>query len=118
MSTTSNTRKWLPWIIGAALVITTLGIILYVRYRKKKPDGAGIAETPKHQETAKPTGTAPNPGATNRGLKNNNPGNIHITSQSWKGKIPKTLNTDGSFEQFTEKHWGVRAMTRIIKNWI
>ena len=45
-----------------------------------------------------------------RGFENNNPGNLVITSASWKGKVPLHLNTDGHFEQFTQMYWGLRAM--------
>jgi len=56
-----------------------------------------------------------------RNLKNNNPGNLRITSIPWEGKVPLSENTDGSFEQFQEtkdpqtetiepgEFWGLRA---------
>lgn len=45
-----------------------------------------------------------------RGFRNNNPGNLVITSSAWKGKVPVSQNTDDRFEQFTAMYWGVRAM--------
>lgn len=48
-----------------------------------------------------------------RGMRNNNPGNIRISSTNWQGKIPQALNTDKAFEQFQTYAYGVRAM---IKN--
>ncbi|MBT29833.1 MAG: structural protein [Thalassobius sp.] len=45
-----------------------------------------------------------------RGFRNNNPGNLVITSSDWKGKLPIAQNTDGHFEQFSQLFWGVRAM--------
>lgn len=45
-----------------------------------------------------------------RGVRNNNPGNLVITSSAWIGKIAKSGNTDGRFEQFTEVKYGIRAM--------
>jgi hypothetical protein len=45
-----------------------------------------------------------------RGIRNNNPGNLVITSIPWKGKVPVAKNTDGKFEQFTKSVDGIRAM--------
>lgn len=44
-----------------------------------------------------------------RGYRNNNPLNIRLTNTSWKGKVPNSQNTDGSFEQFTSMAYGFRA---------
>lgn len=55
---------------------------------------------------------------TPRGIRNNNPGNIKIGSSDWNGKIPVEENTDGTFEQFSEMRLGVRAMTKLIGNYI
>lgn len=49
-----------------------------------------------------------------RGIRNNNPGNIRITSTPWQGKVPVAENTDGAFEQFTGYVWGVRAMIKTL----
>jgi len=48
-----------------------------------------------------------------RGMRNNNPGNIRISANAWKGKVPAGQNTDGAFEQFSTYAYGIRAM---IKN--
>lgn len=54
-----------------------------------------------------------------RGLRNNNPGNIRYSkSNAWQGKIPDSEKTDNEFEEFTEMKWGVRAMTRLLHNYI
>lgn len=45
-----------------------------------------------------------------RGIRNNNPGNLKISSNDWKGKVPKTQNTDGVFEQFISPEYGIRAL--------
>ena len=45
-----------------------------------------------------------------RGIRNNNPGNLVITNNAWIGKIPKSQNNDGRFEQFSEVKYGIRAM--------
>jgi hypothetical protein len=44
-----------------------------------------------------------------RGLRNNNPLNLEISSSNWTGKIPVAQNTDGTFEQFTDIGYGLRA---------
>ncbi|MCF8428390.1 MAG: structural protein [Bacteroidia bacterium] len=49
-----------------------------------------------------------------RGIRNNNPGNLRISTETWIGKIDRSKNTDKSFEQFIELRWGIRAMMRNI----
>lgn len=53
-----------------------------------------------------------------RGIRNNNPLNLIISSNPWQGKIPVSENTDGSFEQFETFVWGVRAAIKNIINYI
>lgn len=53
-----------------------------------------------------------------RGQRNNNPGNIRISSSPWQGKVPVAQNTDGAFEQFTAYAYGVRAMIKLLQNYI
>lgn len=51
-----------------------------------------------------------------RGIRNNNPGNLILTSIKWQGKIENSKNTDGKFEQFTSVEYGIRAMLKDIIN--
>ncbi len=51
-----------------------------------------------------------------RGLRNNNPGNLRITSIPWVGKLSKAENTDGAFEQFRSLKWGLRAMILDVRS--
>lgn len=53
--------------------------------------------------------------STVRGIRNNNPGNIELTGDQWAGLSP--TQTDGRFAQFTEMKWGVRAATRVFRNY-
>jgi len=53
-----------------------------------------------------------------RGLKNNNPGNIRITKETWVGKVPVSHNTDKSFEQFTSMPYGIRALMSTLRTYI
>lgn len=56
-----------------------------------------------------------------RGIRNNNPGNLRLTWITWTGKVPNRDNTDGAFEQFrdyqgTPGHvWGLRAMYKDVR---
>ena len=52
---------------------------------------------------------------TSRGIRNNNPGNLRISSNDWKGKVPKAQNTDGDFEQFTAPEYGIRALFIVLR---
>lgn len=52
-----------------------------------------------------------------RGVRNNNPFNIRISPyNNWLGKVAN--NTDGSFEQFTDMTFGVRAWCKLIYNYV
>jgi len=50
-----------------------------------------------------------------RGVRNNNPGNIRISSNAWQGKV--TPNTDGTFEQFDTMVNGIRAIAVTVTNY-
>lgn len=49
-----------------------------------------------------------------RGTRNNNPGNLKLTTLAWRGKIPNSENTDGTFEQFESMAYGIRALYRTL----
>lgn len=53
-----------------------------------------------------------------RGIINNNPGNIRISAERWKGKIPNAQNSDKVFEQFTTLAFGVRALIVLLRNYV
>lgn len=53
-----------------------------------------------------------------RGMRNNNPGNLKISGSQWAGKIPAGRNTDGVFEQFENYSYGIRAMIKLLLNYI
>lgn len=44
------------------------------------------------------------------GLRNNNPGNLRITNDVWKGEI----GSDGGFVTFSDLAWGSRAMATVV----
>lgn len=53
-----------------------------------------------------------------RGLRNNNPLNLRISGIDWRGKVPLSLNTDGSFEQFDNLQHGIRAALINLRTYI
>ncbi len=53
-----------------------------------------------------------------RGLRNNNPLNIIISSTPWQGKVDAAHNTDGTFEQFKSLELGFRAAIINIRTMI
>ena len=52
---------------------------------------------------------------TPRGIRNNNPGNIRITKDRWKGL--SLVQADREFFQFTKMKWGYRALLRTLQNY-
>jgi hypothetical protein len=56
------------------------------------------------------------PTSKNRGIRNNNPGNVKRGSSPWNGKIPFSQSTDQLFEQFEAYKYGVRVMIYELQN--
>jgi hypothetical protein len=52
-----------------------------------------------------------------RGIRNNNPGNIERTGVAWVG-MAADQSSDDRFIVFTAPEYGVRAMARILKNYM
>lgn len=52
---------------------------------------------------------------TQRGLRNNNPGNIRHGAQ-WQGMSP--TQTDESFVTFISPEYGIRAIARVLMNYV
>ena len=52
-----------------------------------------------------------------RGERNNNPGNIRLTSAAWVGKLPSDQQTDSAFVRFDSAENGVRALTVLLRNY-
>lgn len=50
-----------------------------------------------------------------RGLRNNNPGNIRISSEKWQGEIQPSQ--DRAFKQFKSMDYGYRAMFKLLYNY-
>jgi hypothetical protein len=50
-----------------------------------------------------------------RGLRNNNPGNIRLSSTKWIGEIQPSK--DPAFKQFKSMEYGYRAVLKLLKNY-
>lgn len=105
-----NQTKWIVAIIVVALIVA--GVFLWLRHRdKSKLESALVPDAPGGD-----TGATFTPGNGNRPERNNNPFNLKLTNLAWTGKVPKNKNTDGTFEQFYEKKFGIRAGLKNIIN--
>lgn len=52
---------------------------------------------------------------TSRGIRNNNPGNIRVSTDAWQGLAdPKS---DGAFFRFTTPEYGIRALAKVLMNY-
>jgi len=51
-----------------------------------------------------------------RGLRNNNPGNIRKTNDQWQG-LKQDQSGDLAFFQFIAPEYGIRAMTKLLRNY-
>lgn len=51
-----------------------------------------------------------------RGIRNNNPFNIRISTHPWIGKVKK--GTDPDFEQFENMYFGIRAGLKLLINYV
>ncbi len=111
-------KKYWPYL-AAGVGVVSLVLVATLKGKAKGngaallvPDGGGLApedggELDFRNETSYP-----------RGLRNNNPGNIVITKNDWRGKVPVAQNTDKKFEQFQTYQYGVRAMIVLLRNYI
>ena len=117
-----NKINFKPNLTGWLVILTVIGVIIYLTIKNGKSiintatkiknvdinhaygyllDKLGLFKVDK----SKP-----------KGERNNNPGNLILTSINWKGKVEPERNSDGHFEQFYEMKYGVRAMLKDIMN--
>ena len=54
---------------------------------------------------------------TPRGIRNNNPGNIRLSSTTWQGQVPSSEQTDPDFVQFSSPAYGIRAIAKILDSY-
>jgi hypothetical protein len=55
------------------------------------------------------------PTMTPRGIRNNNPGNIRLSADKWRGL--RSVQADPKFFQFESMAYGYRAMMVILRNY-
>lgn len=53
-----------------------------------------------------------------RGLRNNNPLNIKVSTNEWQGRVPRSLAKDKDFEEFQDIFFGIRAAFCIVRTHI
>lgn len=53
-----------------------------------------------------------------RGIRNNNPGNIRVSPNNWKGKIVGAQKKDREFEEFMSMAYGYRALLKNVRTYI
>lgn len=88
------------------LIFAGVSFLIILFYNRK--------EKPK-ENTGTNVSSYPNPTGANRGLKNNNPGNIRKNSDTFKGEI--VPSGDPAFKQFTNMDYGTRAIFAILRTY-
>lgn len=101
-------------MIVAGIGLLILAILIFLRH--KKTSAEEIAQAAQLEDSGRVSNKPFVPGSGSRSTRNNNPFNLRISSAPWNGKVPKNLNTDGSFEQFYELKYGVRAGLKNMIN--
>jgi hypothetical protein len=71
---------------------------------------AAFAFTPSRAQ-----GSVPSPVYQDRGMRNNNPGNIKKGSSNWQGEIKPS--SDPVFAQFESMPYGIRASLKLLLNY-
>lgn len=94
-----------PGFVVALLL--TVGV--YFMSRKTTASGRTVAEEVVEDVANALTGP--------RGIRNNNPGNIERRGTRWRGMSPDQ-SFDPRFIVFTAPEFGIRAMTRVIRNYM
>lgn len=101
-------------------LIVIVGLGAYVLYRQfaKRASAATlpVASLPAPVAARPSTGSASPMPSSNlpRGIRNNNPGNIKISGNAWRGKI----GNDGTFERFDSPVNGIRAAFVLLRTYM
>lgn len=95
------------------IVIIALGGYLLYKQLSSRAQGATLPGSVRSPSPA-PVASLPAPtGNLPRGIRNNNPGNIKVSSNAWRGKI----GNDGTFERFDTAVNGLRAAAILIRTY-
>jgi hypothetical protein len=110
-------KKYWPYLAAGFGVVV---LVLAATKGKAKGNGAALPPESGDPSPVLEKGLTDRRGQSNlpRGLRNNNPGNIVMAANDWKGKVPTSQNTDGKFEQFIAYEYGIRAMIVLLTNYI
>ena len=98
--TKSTTYAW-------AITLLAAGAAWYI-YRRRQSNPPSLLTNENNMLTTDPK--------LPRGYRNNNPLNIRISSNAWKGKIKPS--GDKAFEQFASMPYGYRAALVLMRNYI
>lgn len=97
-------------IIRPGFVIVLLAVVgVYFMSRKTTASGKTVADEVIEGVVGVVSGV--------RGIRNNNPGNIERTQTTWKG-MSSDQSSDPRFIVFDGPEWGIRAMARVLRNYI
>lgn len=96
-----NNSRYIAWVITFAAV----GGAIWLLNRRKSETPSLIEQDDMSTDPKLP-----------RGYRNNNPLNIRISANTWKGKV--SPNTDGAFEQFVSLQYGYRAALATMRTYI
>lgn len=106
----------------AAVVMTgiTAGVVIYIITRELRETltHTNIDNAPASKGENMNIEHSPAYNLSVRGYRNNNPLNLRISSNNWKGKVPAAENTDGAFEQFTTMAYVFRAALKNLQSYI
>jgi len=97
------------------LVIVGLGaFVLYRQFQGRAVAApASVTRAPGATPAVPATSAPPVSGNLPRGIRNNNPGNIKISGNAWRGKI----GNDGTFERFDSAVNGIRAAMVLLRTY-
>lgn len=109
--------------IGIAVVVMVgivAGVVIYILTREIKETltRTNLSNAPAAKEENMNIEHSTKYNQKVRGYRNNNPLNLRISSNNWKGKVPTSENTDGAFEQFTTMAYGFRAALKNLQSYI
>lgn len=106
--------KYITLALVALLVALVVLMVVSKRLRIKLLYNIGME--PNENKPGYIHNTTPNRlGNVTRGIRNNNPGNLRISSSNWQGKI--TPSQDSAFEQFDTMLNGIRAALKLTQNY-
>lgn len=101
------------WLIAGGLFAWALAFVVG---RKERQQNTAVITHP--EQTANQDQDMQTETSLPRGYRNNNPLNIRISNNKWQGKVARSENTDGVFEQFVSMAYGYRAAMVLIRNYI